>query len=236
MYRSSPCECCPYHQHSCDCHRQPVLWVRSKDGKVKPGAIAVGKEKNTPLTFYGRVSIKNERCFGRVIPTSRCCMFIRKGMEHRRVHLRGSSQHLWTESGLEEGLWRPRSGHGHPDGLNDGFQKRTRANCCAKTRWVVLWRGSACVWSSPTCTTSRSTACSVTISPRPLPLKSASHAAPLIRLTSVVCVVDDQTILPGYVVPAQGVVHASYDNNEVVHSKYEVLCLDEALLSEIFSL
>ena len=46
-------------------YRQPtkpiVSWVPSSEGRVQPGAIAAGRERNNPYTFIGRVTLKNER-------------------------------------------------------------------------------------------------------------------------------------------------------------------------------
>ena len=38
-----------------------VSWVTCSEGRVQPGAIAAGKEKNNPYTFVGRVTLRNER-------------------------------------------------------------------------------------------------------------------------------------------------------------------------------
>jgi hypothetical protein len=41
-------------------------------------------EINNPKTYVGRVSLHNEKCFGRVVPSAGCCFCLHKTMEHKR--------------------------------------------------------------------------------------------------------------------------------------------------------
>jgi hypothetical protein len=58
--------------------------MRCRDGKVPEEAVVAGKEINNPKTFIGKVSLQNEKCIGRVVPSVGSCFFLHKTMEHKR--------------------------------------------------------------------------------------------------------------------------------------------------------
>ena len=48
---------CPYKRPT----KPIVLWLTCSEGRVQPGAIVAGREYNNPYTFFGRVTLRNER-------------------------------------------------------------------------------------------------------------------------------------------------------------------------------
>jgi hypothetical protein len=58
--------------------------MAARDGKVPVGSIMAGQEDGNKYTFIGRIKIKGDLCFGRVVPSHGSCYAIRRAMEHRR--------------------------------------------------------------------------------------------------------------------------------------------------------
>ena len=82
-----------------------------------------------PYTFYGRVNFNNERCYGRVIPQGRCCMFIRKRVEHKRYNY--DILVNTSETGL---VWRKDyDGHVPNTAVNMGVKVSAVPATCAGT-------------------------------------------------------------------------------------------------------
>lgn len=78
-----------------------LVWAPSKDGRVPPGAIAGGREKNNPFTFIGRVELKKGQYIGRIVPSTRSCYAICKAMEHKR-----SCYEVLVNPSTESFVWR----------------------------------------------------------------------------------------------------------------------------------
>ncbi len=73
------------HHMSQPRERKSLLrWVLCQGGQVPPGAVPGGWEKDNPVTFIGRVSIRGGTHVGRVVPRRKCCFAVLKAMEHRR--------------------------------------------------------------------------------------------------------------------------------------------------------
>ena len=60
-----------------------AFWATGHLLNFSPRSLS-GMELNNPKTYIGRVLLHNEKCFGRVVPSSGSCFCLHKTMEHKR--------------------------------------------------------------------------------------------------------------------------------------------------------